>query len=217
METDIPRRPTRISRTEARFEKERGKLFTAALKAEVKAAGWRYAGGHVFRQYGDWFVSLLPSLLWERGLVTTCCAKPMAVDPIFWSIVGLPENNKLPLSFRANGAWVVQSPSSQDYVALDERAPERLAWKFAKWATDGLATCVPGSVEALLDELQALGPRRGHFIALEICLHLSRNEYAIAEDICRTVAGEESGGFTTGSESFVDQARAWIAERRRGQ
>jgi hypothetical protein len=36
--------------------------------------------------------------------------KPMAIDPIFWDLVGLPENREQPLSFRANGAWTCRPP-----------------------------------------------------------------------------------------------------------
>jgi hypothetical protein len=217
MDTDIPRRPDHVSREEARSEKERRKLFAGALKAEAKASGWRHANGGIFRQHGDWFVSVLPSPLWGRGVLAMSFAKPMAVDPMFWRIVGLPENDKLPLSFRANGAWVLRPPFSKALIALDEREPERLAREFVTWSTDGLAQVATYSVETLLAKLEGLGPRRKSFVALEICLHLLRNDFASAQGICRDLPPNETGGFMTGSKTFIDQAKDWFADGRRTQ
>jgi hypothetical protein len=214
MDADIPRRPARVSREEARSAKERAKVFSAALKVEAKASGWRYANGGVFRQHGDWFVNVLPSLLWERGVKATSFAKPMAVDPVFWRIVGLPQNEKLPLSFRANGAWVLRPPFSEAFIALDERESERLAREFVEWSTDRLTEVSASSVETLLAELEGLGARRKGYVALEICLHLLRDDSASAEEICRTLTTKETGGFVTGSRTFIDQAKDWLATMR---
>jgi hypothetical protein len=214
MDPTIPHRPARISREEARGVKEREKLFAGTLKAEAKVAGWRYANGSIFRQQGDWFVSVFPSLLWGRGLTARLLAKPMAVDRLFWRIVKLPENDRLPLSFRANGAWVLRPPSFQATIALDERDPERLAHEFVAWSTDRLPQVAPFSVNGLLSEIEDLGPRRKHHVALEICLRLQLGDWDGALSLCGDRGPHESGGFGVGDKTFFDLARDWIAAER---
>lgn len=213
MEADVPRWPDRITREQARAKKERELRFTSAIKHGAKAAGWRFSAGSLFRQRGDWFVSALPSLLWQRGAIVMSMSKPMGIDPIFWDIIGLPENNALPLSFRANGAWVLRPPQPNTYVALEEGDPEKLAEAVITWA-DGWSTDVEAkSLEVLISEMEDLGPLRYQFTAFEICLHLLRRDYVRALEIIGEHAEEESGGFVTGEVSFLEQAKAWIGSK----
>jgi hypothetical protein len=141
-------------------------------------------------------------------------AKPMALDPLFWRIVGLPENGRLPHSFRANGAWVLRPPFVEAYIALDEHDPERLAGEFVKWSTGRLSKVAALSAEGLLSEIEGLGSRRKHFAALEICLRLQRNDWEGAHALCNDRGRHESGGFGVGSKTFFDMARDWIAAER---
>ena len=94
--SDLPVWPAKLTREQQKAAKQRGKDFDAALKVRSRAAGWRFARGEVFRQTGDWFISILPSLLWERGALVRMTVKPMTLDPLFWQIVGLSENEALP-------------------------------------------------------------------------------------------------------------------------
>ena len=176
----------------------------------MKGVGWRYANGGIFQQSGDWFVSILPRLLWGRGVNAKVLAKPMAVDPVFWRILGRPENERLPLSFRANGAWVLRPPFLEGYIALDEREPEQLATAFLKWSSERLPEVAASSVAMLLVEIEGTGVRRKHFAALEICLRLLQDDWDGALDLCRNRGRHESGGFMTGSKTFFDQASEYI-------
>jgi hypothetical protein len=217
MHEDIPVRPTRISREDARTAKERGKVFAVALKAEAKAADWRCADGEIFRQHGDWFVNVMPYLLWGRGATTRLFAKPMAIDPLFWRIVGLPDNERLPLSFRANGAWVLRPPFVEAHISLAQTDPARLAADVVAWSTMQLTEIESFSVDTLLSDLERLGARRQNFAALEICLHLLRDDYERAFTVCRDSSPSDSGGFISGTQTFLDQARDWIVNARRAK
>lgn len=217
MDADVPVWPLRLTRKEARLAKARRKAFDLALKAGAKADGWRYANGGLFRQHGDWFVSVRAFPLWERGAGVTIDVKPMAIDPLFWSIVGLSENERLPLSFRANGAWVLRSPGRQDHVGLRETDPEQLARAVLDWSAERLSRVAASSVESMLADLEGLGPIRANFAALEICLHLLNDDTDRALALCRDRGPFECGGFTTGSRTFFDQARDWIVDLRRGR
>ena len=141
-------------------------------------------------------------------------AKPMGVDPIFWGIVGLSENEALPLSFRANGAWVLRPPMPNTYVALEEGDPEKLADAVIAWADSWLTDIDAKSLEALISEIEGLGHLRSRFIALEICLHLMRRDYVRALERIREMDEGESGGFVTGDASFLDQAEAWVSKQK---
>lgn len=211
----MPEWPASISREDARFQKDRATRFQAALKSRAKAHGWSYAGGNLFRRQDEWFVDVLPSLLWERGMRVTRRAKPMAVDPIFWSVVGLPENERMPLSFRANGAWVLRSPPTEGYLALSEAEPELLAEEVLEWCTRSLPGVSRRTVRDLLADLRTAGDLRDHFSAMEVCLRILLHDFDGASALCSNRAADDHGGFTTGDATFFDQARAWIASARR--
>lgn len=84
--SDFPAWPAKLTREQQNAVKRRDKDFDAALKLAAKATGWHHARGTVFRQSGDWFIGMLPSLLWEHGAIVRMMVKPMALDPLFWDI-----------------------------------------------------------------------------------------------------------------------------------
>lgn len=225
--SEVPVWPAKLTREQQRAVKQRSKDFDAALKAKARAAGWRYARGEMFKQAGDWFVSVLPSLLWQRGALARLMIKPMALDPLFWDIVGLPENRKLPLSFRATGAWVLRPTTLDEPVALDIGDIDPLADALLTWSNGRSEKALAGaSVQAMLADLPNESELRGQPRALATCLRIMANDLDGAMRLCRICDPDahplmrEGGGFTThnrdGSTStFVDQARDWIAVRRR--
>jgi|SRR6185437_16958726 hypothetical protein len=214
MDLDIPVRPARISREQAREQKARSALFAQQLKFQAKGSGWKLAYGSLFRAEKDWFVDVLPWLLWQRGVRLMLHIKPMAIDPIFWRIVGMQENERLPLSFRASGAWVLRPPYREASIALDQTDPGALAAAAIAWATDQLASAKAASLTALLTEIEALGDRRKFFVAFEICLRLLMDDWDGAFALCRNRGPLEDGGFWSDAGTFLDQARNWIAARR---
>jgi hypothetical protein len=210
MDAEAPHWPARLSREQARDAKLRSREFEQALKVQAKTSGWKIANGSLFREDGDWFVSLIPSLLWQQGALASLSAKPMAVDPLFWRIVGLEENERLPLSFRANGAWVLRAPSHQAHIAPQEHDPAKLAAATIAWATDQLPDVRASSPEKLLRQIENLGDRRQHFVALEVSLRLLLQDVDGAMRLCTTSDLNDSGGFQTGDKSFFQQAQGWI-------
>jgi len=224
VESDPQPWPRRLGRDQRSAAKRREKDFQAALKAAGRRRGWRYAGGWLFRQDGEWFASILPSLLWERGAAIAFALKPMALDPLFWDIVGLPDNGKLPLSFRANGAWVLHPPPRESRVGSDVAEVSALAELAARSADGQLEESrETRSTGRMLDELTDGGPPRGRRRALAICLNLLDDDLDGALALCRESGrsnDRDSGGFTTSNpdgsvSTFVDQAEAWIVAKRR--
>ncbi len=135
----------------------------------------------------------------------------MAVDPLFWRIVGLEENEQLPLSFRANGAWVLRAPPRQFHIAPEEHDPEKLAAATISLATGYLSEVHQSSPEKLLKEIESLGDLRTHFAALEVCLRLLLGDVDGALERSTFVHSDDSGGFRTGEKGFFQQAREWIS------
>lgn len=226
---NLPAWPAKLTREQQKAVKQRGKDFNVALKSGARAAGWRFARGTVFRQTGDWFVDILPSLLWERGAHVRIMIKPMALDPLFWDIVGLSENESLPLSFRATGAWVLRPPFTDDHVGLPIAEVQPLAAAVLDWGNLRSAEMLPSiSIPSMLAALPGEERLHGQGRALAICLRILSGDLDGALRLCRIddpalhPLMRDSGGFTThhhdGSTStFLDQARDWIARRRRGE
>lgn len=187
--------------------------------------GWRYAGGTVFRQSGDWFISMLPSLLWEQGAIVRMIVKPMALDPLFWDIVGLKENERLPLSFRGNGAWVLQPPSADELVGPNTMEVEPLAQEILDWGNRRASEILESiSVESMIAALPSEQSIRGQHRAVATCLHVLAGDMSGAISLCQiddpdaNTWTRESGGFSTrnldgSTSSFLDQAADWIARK----
>jgi hypothetical protein len=222
MTHDLLQWPNKLSHEQRKVVKERNKAFEKALKLQARPAGWRYAAGSIFCQQGDWFVSNLPTLGWEHGATIRLRVKPMALDPLFWDITGLSENNSLPLSIRANGAWVLQPTWHEAVAATGEANVNEIAEKVLRWSSGYVQdNRREWSVDAMLKALGNTDQLIGHRRTMAICLHLLRTDLDSAAALCSTndseldIFSRESGGFVTGSVNFIDQARDWIAAKRR--
>ncbi|MBT2187083.1 hypothetical protein [Sphingobium nicotianae] len=225
--SELPAWPAKLTREQKKAVKQRSKNFDAALKGASRAAGWRFARGGVFRQTGDWFISILPSLLWERGALVRMMVKPMALDPLFWNIVGLSENEALPLSFRATGAWVLRPPSTEGHVGPNTMQVQPLATEVLDWGNRRAAEALQSiSTTSMLSALPDEEHLRGQYRALAICVRIMMDDLDGAARLCRIADPaihpliQEAGGFTTHNSdgsvsSFLDQARDWIARNRR--
>jgi hypothetical protein len=216
--------PAELTREQAKSAKQRERDFQAVVKAHGKASGWRYARADLFKREGDWFVSNMSSLAWERGALSRLTVTPMALDPLFWDIVGLPENHDLPLSFRATGAWVLRPASREELVGASESSVVALAHQTVEWSDTQIAAS-DWSIDAMIADLGSDRELRSQRRALAICLHLLKGDLDKAQDLCRQAGDQSSlaadgGGFganhADGTHStFIRQALDWIAKERR--
>ena len=219
-----PPLPTKVSREQARAAKERRKQFQIALKAYARSHGWRYIGGEIFRQDGEWFASALSFPASENGEIVHFSLKPMALDPLFWEIVGLPENSKLPLSFRANGAWVLRPPHVESLIDEINDVSE-VAELIVTWADEKLTESrATRSIERMLHALPEPEELDGQLLAVAVCLHILAKDLDAAWTLCEQRQDSrppgDGGGFLTCNadgtlSSFIDQARNWIIATRR--
>jgi hypothetical protein len=119
----------------------------------------------------------------------------MALDPIFWDIVGLSENIKLPLSFRAFGAWVCAAPAiSEDEIAEGDGSAEGIADNILEWANSQMALpMLSADPKAYVDFLQDRGD--GYF-ASRVAMLCLMGRYEEARGACHAaIAQDLSGGF----------------------
>ncbi|QBF31911.1 hypothetical protein [Thalassococcus sp. S3] len=223
---EIPHYPLKLSREERTKEKERGKAFSIALKSKCKGSGWRYNQGHISRQDGDWFISVDPSLAYEKGVIVDCELKPMAVDPLYWEIMGLDENKSMPLSSRIFAAWRVFGISHRAHIERLEHCPEAIAESVLRWSTLKMAELVELSVEDILVQLKLKSSPMRTDATLGICLLILLDRLDEAENIARyhmsqIALSPEGSTFAIlsgedGYGSFFKRACNWIAKKRRG-
>lgn len=96
------------------------RALETALRTKAKGGFWRSGQGSIYRQKAGWFVSATPSVRIREQVTTVLIGvKPMAVDPIYWDLVGLPEHGELPLSTRLNEEWSCRSTCFAE-LTLDE-------------------------------------------------------------------------------------------------
>lgn len=221
-----PAWPPRRSREQQRLDKERREAFETALKAQARGAGWRYASGGIFRQDGDWFVSNAPLLSWNGGVRMSMGCKPMALDRVFWEIADIAENQKLPLSFRMNGAWVLQPSPHEAELAVDEQDPAVLAAVAVQWSDQWLRDELPrASISGMLSSLGDLEALKGRDLSLAICLSILAGDLEQASRLCRARVDHApkhlfDSGFVAISasgtaSSFAEQAARWLVKKRR--
>ena len=99
------------------------------LRTAAKGSGWKQAKGVVFRQVEDWFIAghwRAVSADPTDGLRIEILAKPMAIDPKLWQVMGIDGNNEKPLSFRYWGFFVCGMPVL-DFEVIRTTEPERAA------------------------------------------------------------------------------------------
>ena len=208
----MPAWPIKMTRDERKFTQQRRKDFELALKARVKGTGWRYNGGAFFRQDANWFLSSNPSLTWKRGINLTLTVKLMALDRLFWDIVGLEQNNELPLSFRQNGAWVLRPPQLREFQDPDFIEPSDLADFAFEWAERWRVENLPAyNLDAALAAVGQLKNTSGQNRAVAICLLILTGNFSQAQSLCEDNA-DDAGSFSIGiTDNFYILAKRWLA------
>ena len=86
------------------------------IKQIAKTNGWKFTGWFAYKALNNFFYE---ANFYTSGIDTSLRGslqfKPLIIDEVFWEIVGLKDNNKMPLSFRGNGAFVIRSKNVFDY------------------------------------------------------------------------------------------------------
>ena len=201
-----------LSRQETKERHALARQLQKSLREHARATGWGCARGCLFRNHEDWFVEVLP-IVALNGFRThlRLHVKPMAIDPIFWQIVELPENMRLPLSFRASGAWNCHTYPIVETILPDaEHQAETLASLVLDWADKQLEQRGPHwTLQEFIEGLQQ-ADNGWNFASLVTALVLAGRSDEALSTCLETKARGEAGMFVVGHRSFVDLAMAYL-------
>lgn len=92
--------------------KQKEKGWDGLIKQIAKANDWKFNGWFAYKEMNDFFyqANFYTSGI-DNSLIGSLQFKPLIIDEVFWEIVGLEDNKKMPLSFRGNGSFVIRSKS----------------------------------------------------------------------------------------------------------
>jgi hypothetical protein len=186
-----------------------------AVRAASKGSGWRSIEGCLFREEGGWFLSVCPSVyIYEQSTKAFVSAKPMAIDPIFWDVVGLPENNDTPLSFRLTGAWTCRPPHIDEVLIEEHEDVEVVADCLLEAANEHLANVVGRwSVEEFLQLCRTRGGTDDSYLPCVVSALVALGREQEALDTCKSAKGRGiNGGFYAPAGSFTDMATGWLSK-----
>lgn len=203
----------KITRGEESARHAYRRALEKSLRARVKGTGWKSAHGSIFREDAGWFIEASPSVyIFERVTKAVVSVKPMAIDPIFWDLVGLPENREQPLSFRANGAWACRPPHFAELPLEEDEDPAVVGQRLFVAATEQLENVTRSySLERFLSACREASSVDGAYLSsivpTLVALHRQDEALAICEEACSQGL---DGGFLAPEGSFVEMAVAYL-------
>jgi len=96
--------------------KEKEKLFYNCIKSNSKKWSWKFKSYFIFKIVGIFFHETNFYFDPKKNRIWGWLAfKPYSTDNLFWEIANMKENQKLPLSFRADAAFKITSYAFFDF------------------------------------------------------------------------------------------------------
>ena len=202
----------KITRAEESARHAYRRSLEKALRTEAKGTGWKSAQGWIFREEAGWFIDVSPGVhIYEHLTEAIVRVKPMAIDPVFWDLVGLANNREQPLSFRAGGAWTCRPPYFAQQPIEEDCAPIVVARRLIDFATACLDDVKSYSMDAFLGACRGAGSQAGSYlpsvVATLVALHRPEEALAVCEE---AQSRGDNGGFLAPEGSFVDMAVAYL-------
>ena len=192
-----------------------------ALAALAKKTDWKKSREFIVRQQsGLFFAGKLTAYLNADRLVASLDAKPMALDPILWDILDLPENSQMPLSFRAMGAFtchaLTMAEADLEYGGL---SPDAVALTFMEFIERAaLQTHESLRRQSFTEQLLA-HPNQvdgGAYAITLVASQINDGQYKQAAELSQ---GYASGRLSSRlqmislNKSFHEHAMAWLATK----
>jgi hypothetical protein len=202
------------------------KVLHDTLKQSANEHNWKYSRGFAFKATDLLFFSLIV-VAQAKQLQLSCSLryKLLAFDDLFWKIVGLEENSKQPLSFRAFGAWTAPDESLSDItLSVANWEPTNLrsqvndlligAESDAANVTKEVSNIDDNlrMIETLFTRLKSNYPDAVTDIGVQrVLTSILKHDYERAEAIILDRRNaHDSGGFQVGSKSFYDLAHEYL-------
>ncbi len=206
----------KITRAEATARRAYRRALVEAVRQASKGTGWRSIEGALFREESGWFIDVVPTvIISEHVTKATVYFKPMAIDPILWDILGVPENRSKPLSFRLVGAWTCKAQVFSTSPIEEAGQPEDVAARILEFADQELERMRPSySLEVFLGQVPWVTVV-GDFNQLGVVtmIAMGREDEALA--VCDKGRKQAvAGGFLALETSFHEMAFRWLQARR---
>lgn len=205
---------TTLYRERADFEKQ----VLAEVSLSLNRAKWKRNRCALVNQSDSFYQDLFISV--HRNSSVTMAAlrfKPMALDPILWSILDMPKNCDKPLSFRTWGAFTCSGlPIYGTQVEQSGDTPEIVAEKLAAICHDKAALFRDALSSAPFSRLVALHPNhveRGAYAVTLIASLINDGNFELARQTANAYA---SGALTScaniesAGKSFHQLALEWL-------
>ncbi len=203
------------------------KLINAALKRASKARSWSSSGYTAFKREGPLFfyVTVLPSGK-GRGLVYSVQYKLIAMEDLFWKIIGTPANSDAPLSVRAKGVYALAGMEIRRHNRPEcEWTAELLEYEMVSLLTEAVARAEAVSARvrtldqnlAYIEELASSQPAApdvlGRVRRAQVLTHLLKGEVSAANAIVEEQihAHDPGDGVRLGGHSFYEWVK-WHIE-----
>jgi hypothetical protein len=207
--------------SEKRLEKERRAYERETIRAlgeRAKGTDWNKRMNVVFRESESFFFTASINVWLNADKATWRIeAKPMAADPVFWSIMEMEANQGEPLSLRAWGAFVCDGVPVADSAAVPSvLSADRMAEAFLSWADDeSTKFAKEWKARAFSDLIRSHEDyrARGAYAATLVSALIAEGRIDDAAQTARDFASGVRSAVhqqTSGGVSFFERAVAWI-------
>src|SRR5690349_13604718 len=132
-------RPPPIPRAFSKKRREFEKARHTALSAKRKGTRWRKLQAWLYCQQDGAFIdTFFIGHRHEEKTLVRVSIKPLNLDPLFWRIVGMPENEHGRSSLRANGVFACRAlPVLEETISDEMLDPASSAARLLAFADAG--------------------------------------------------------------------------------
>jgi hypothetical protein len=200
--------------------KEKEKLLFKTIKEVFKSKEWKFNSYFVFKSVNDFFFDCTFSFNPKENKIWVKLGfKPMIFDDIFWDITEMPENKKMPLSFRSNAAFNISSFQILEYnlILKDTDNP----FKEISQTLQTIDSKVYETIKSIKNTNEYLDciskVDRPNYNSI-ITGHIYNKNYDLAKQkiaFCRLE--KISSGYVFGKDDFYDLAEKYIAKTNKKQ
>jgi hypothetical protein len=137
----------------------------------------------------------------------------MSIDPIFWDLVGLPQNRPAPLSFRHFGAWTCPAPDFAELNVPERDAVDLVARELLTMADEQLTGLSGWTLDKFLQLCREREASDDRYLPCIVTTLIAVGREPEALEVC--AAAQESGrngGFIAPEGSFVEMALRWLQQ-----
>ncbi len=189
-----------------------------ALATRIKGSRWKKNQNAIFCKLDGYYFDVIVSVfLNDFKTSARMSAKPMSLDPLYWKITGLSDNNSEPLSFRTWGAFtcsglpLVKTSMSDEHVSAD-----LVANRVVEWASSQLEAALQILKAEKFSSLIAKNPNqveRGAYAISYITTLIDEGNLDIARKMAAAYANRSAQSVsrhTHGGRDFHEIAAEWI-------